>query len=706
MDADATPSFSTTQNLTFTTSDWNQPQTVTVKGADDSVQNAGGKRTVTISHTVTTGDGAGYPTSLSIDGVTVDVTDDDGQACTLTLPTDAVTVAEITGLRDKFPSDTARVLRWNQVLAAMGESTGETAMTAADAQTRSSVVGDRWDRVARTLAAHEACPGSTPPSTPSASFGSASYSGGEASGSRSVSVGVSLSSVAPSGGLSLTYSVRGSATSGSDYTALSGTVTVAGGSTSATVAVTITDDSVDDDAETIVLTLTSGSGYTLGAPKATTVTIADDDPAPRSDPNPGNTGNQNPGDTGNQNPGNSSPGNTNSGSSSSANAAPAAPPVVELTLGVATPSSIALGESSLMTVDLERAVTRWVRVFVEIDSTAVLGHDYTVDANWGIGWVSLGSNSRRLVFDLPPNDTDAVVRVNSLDASAPDSSVTLSVTIGDRTFAASSVVTIKPVGEAEIVSVGDPEASVSDGDPGDGSEDADESDESDGADDQDDDGGDDSESDGADGQDDDGDDDGDAGDGSDDADESDESDGADDQGGDGETAETEDSDEDNKAVDDDGHIVDPESLGTVTSTGDGWYVLYTVKPGDTLSGIALTFYRDDRRWRQIFAANQGRRQSDGYTFTSPNMIRAGWVLRVPLPIVAPSNATAAESNYVIYRVRSGDMLSSVGRRVYGDSAFYNRIVLANRGRRQANGQTFVHGDRIAAGWLLRIPVGG
>ena len=109
---------------------------------------------------------------------------------------------------------------------------------------------------------------------PTVQFGSPSYSGGEASGSRTVNVGLTASPVFSSA-TSVTYDVGGTATSGTDYTALSGTVSVTGGS--GTITITITDDQVDDADETIVLTLTPSNNYSLGSQESTTITIADDD---------------------------------------------------------------------------------------------------------------------------------------------------------------------------------------------------------------------------------------------------------------------------------------------------------------------------------------------------------------------------------------------------------------------------------------------
>ena len=53
------------------------------------------------------------------------------------------------------------------------------------------------------------------------------------------------------------YTVTGDATPGSDYTALSGTVTIAAGLTTATIDVSLLDDSLLEDHETVTVTLSS-----------------------------------------------------------------------------------------------------------------------------------------------------------------------------------------------------------------------------------------------------------------------------------------------------------------------------------------------------------------------------------------------------------------------------------------------------------------
>src|SRR5207237_489400 len=62
--------------------------------------------------------------------------------------------------------------------------------------------------------------------------------------------------------------------------ALGNSVTMAAGRSTAIVTVTPIDDSTVEGAETVVLTLSANSAYSVGSPNSATVTIADNDSAP------------------------------------------------------------------------------------------------------------------------------------------------------------------------------------------------------------------------------------------------------------------------------------------------------------------------------------------------------------------------------------------------------------------------------------------
>jgi hypothetical protein len=82
--------------------------------------------------------------------------------------------------------------------------------------------------------------------------------------------------------LTVDYSVGGTAGSGTDYTALPVFVTIPVDASTATLVVTPIDDLTDELApdETVIVTLTSAAGYTVGASGSATVNIADNDPTP------------------------------------------------------------------------------------------------------------------------------------------------------------------------------------------------------------------------------------------------------------------------------------------------------------------------------------------------------------------------------------------------------------------------------------------
>ena len=90
---------------------------------------------------------------------------------------------------------------------------------------------------------------------------------------------VDLTHPAPPGGITLRYSVSGTATrgSGADYT-VPNAVTVNAGERSAAIPVAINDDSgFEEEAETVILTLIGGGRYTLGTTTVYTLTITDND---------------------------------------------------------------------------------------------------------------------------------------------------------------------------------------------------------------------------------------------------------------------------------------------------------------------------------------------------------------------------------------------------------------------------------------------
>jgi len=78
--------------------------------------------------------------------------------------------------------------------------------------------------------------------------------------------------------LTVSYTVTGTATSGNDYQALAGTVTIPANTSTAVVAVVPLDDLVKESTETVIVTLASGTAYQIpGWGTSVTVNLYDND---------------------------------------------------------------------------------------------------------------------------------------------------------------------------------------------------------------------------------------------------------------------------------------------------------------------------------------------------------------------------------------------------------------------------------------------
>ncbi len=115
---------------------------------------------------------------------------------------------------------------------------------------------------------------------------------------------------------------------------------------------------------------------------------------------------------------------------------------------------------------------------------------------------------------------------------------------------------------------------------------------------------------------------------------------------------------------------------------------YTVRSGDTLSSISLWAYGSANYWYAIYEANHG------VIGTNPDWIYPGQVLTIPHLNLAPPAPGPIGSHYT---VQSGDTLSSIAWRMYGNSSFWSVIYEANRGVIGANP------NLIRPGQVLAIP---
>ena len=204
------------------------------------------------------------------------------QACNL--PSDAISVAEVTGWRDALdPTNAAAgIKRWNRVLEALGEDTGtgETAMTTAQAKAVSNwLKNTRWDRTARTLEAMDQCdepaPQATPPPPPTPEISIASD--GDVTEGTAASFTISANPT-PAADLSVNVSVSQSG----DYGVTTGAQTITIPTTgSYTLTVATSDDSTDEADGSITATVNTGTGYTVStSASAATAAVFDDDDTP------------------------------------------------------------------------------------------------------------------------------------------------------------------------------------------------------------------------------------------------------------------------------------------------------------------------------------------------------------------------------------------------------------------------------------------
>ncbi len=102
----------------------------------------------------------------------------------------------------------------------------------------------------------------------------------------------------PVGNLTVNFTRTGSASSGTDFTAVGTSIVIADTQTSATITLTPIPDTANEGSETVILTLAADAAYTVGTPSAATVTILDDDRSlitivstdPSASETPGDTG--------------------------------------------------------------------------------------------------------------------------------------------------------------------------------------------------------------------------------------------------------------------------------------------------------------------------------------------------------------------------------------------------------------------------------
>ncbi len=298
---------SNTNTLTFTTSNWDTAQTVTVTPVEDA---NGTGETITLTHIQSGGDYTG----IAADSVTVNVTDSDTRNVVLSPTSLTVTEGDDTGVSytvklSTQPSDTVSV--------SIGGHSGTDLSISGAAPSNSNTLTfstSNWntaqmvtvkaghdgnaDDESETLT-HTASGGDyanltkdlpvtvtdDAPATVTVSFGAAAYTVAESDDSdttnvteNTVEVTLTLSAD-PERTVVIPIEKTNQGATTADYTGVPQNVTFDSGDTSKSFTFTAAHDTVDDDGESVKLSFgaTLPTGVTTGTPATSAVTITDDD---------------------------------------------------------------------------------------------------------------------------------------------------------------------------------------------------------------------------------------------------------------------------------------------------------------------------------------------------------------------------------------------------------------------------------------------
>ncbi|AFY85156.1 DUF4347 domain-containing protein [Oscillatoria acuminata] len=289
-------------SITFTPGNWNVPQTVTVTGVDDAV--ADGNITYTIQTTVTSTDSiysSINPNDVSVTNIDNDTpnilvtqsggstavteggTTDSYQLVLTSAPTANVNITITPDVQTDLGNGAGTAVtltfnntNWNNPQTITVTATDDTAVEYAHTSTISHSVTST-DANYNGMAVGNITANVTDNDLPTVNV--AAGNNASETNTSSGQFTLTLSDGAPAGGMTVNYSVAGTATSGTDYMALPGSVFIPAGATTANINVTPLDDAIDEPDETVNLTVTSGTGYNLGTNPTATISLIDNDTA-------------------------------------------------------------------------------------------------------------------------------------------------------------------------------------------------------------------------------------------------------------------------------------------------------------------------------------------------------------------------------------------------------------------------------------------
>jgi subtilisin family serine protease/Ca2+-binding RTX toxin-like protein len=193
--------------------------------------------------------------------------------------------------------------------------------------------------------------------------------------------------------LTVNVSLTGTATNGTDYTTIPNTVTFAANSSTALVDLNVIDDSLVEAAETAILTVTSGTGYTVGTAASATVNIADND----------------------------------------------LPVIIDLSANQTVVEGITSPQNVTYTVTLSGDSTETVTVqYATVNNTAIAGSDYTTTS--GTLTFAPGVTSQDIIIPILNNSLNEAQETFNLTLSSPTNAqlgtATVTTTISDTLTAA------------------------------------------------------------------------------------------------------------------------------------------------------------------------------------------------------------------------------------------------------------------------------
>lgn len=119
-------------------------------------------------------------------------------------------------------------------------------------------------------------------------------------------------------------------------------------------------------------------------------------------------------------------------------------------------------------------------------------------------------------------------------------------------------------------------------------------------------------------------------------------------------------------------------------------LVITVQHGQTLWGLAATYFGDGLRYTEIADANN---------LPHNTLLDVGMKLQIP-GITAPTATTNAATEHI---VQSGENITTIATEYYGTTDAVDEVIEANVGKVQTDGSVLTDPDLIHVGWSIELP---